>query len=85
MTSQMPQGAKKPACTAHGLIFAKVASPILLDAVLLVELIHAAAGIDELLLAGVERVALGANLEMFCFVERVSYTAPQAQRIVVGW
>lgn len=24
-------------------------------------------------------------MEMFCFVERVSYTAPQAQRIVVGW
>ena len=35
----------------------------LLDAVLLVELIDAAAGIDELLLAGVERVALGADLD----------------------
>ena len=58
MTSQMPQGAKKPACNARGLIFAKVASPILLDAVLLVELINASAGIDELLLAGEERMAL---------------------------
>ena len=35
----------------------------LLDAVLLVELIHAAAGVNELLLAGVERVALGADLD----------------------
>ena len=34
----------------------------LLDAVLLVELINAAAGIDELLLAGVEGVALRADL-----------------------
>ena len=33
----------------------------LFEAVLLVELVHAAAGIDELLLAGVERVALGAD------------------------
>ena len=35
----------------------------LLDAVLLVELIHAAAGVNELLLAGVERMALGADLD----------------------
>ena len=34
----------------------------LLDAVLLVELINAAAGVDQLLLAGVEGVALGADL-----------------------
>ena len=34
----------------------------LLYAVALVELVHAAAGIDQLLLAGVERMALGANL-----------------------
>ena len=33
----------------------------LLDAVLLVELIHAAAGVDQLLLAGIEGVALGAD------------------------
>ena len=33
-----------------------------LDAVLLVELINAAAGVDQLLLAGVEGVALGADL-----------------------
>ena len=33
----------------------------LLEAVLLVELVHAAAGVDELLLAGVEGVALGAD------------------------
>ena len=33
-----------------------------LQTVLLVELINAAAGIDELLLAGIERVALGADL-----------------------
>ena len=32
-----------------------------LQAVLLVELIHATAGIDELLLAGIERMALGAD------------------------
>ena len=32
-----------------------------LQTVLLVELINAAAGIDELLLAGVERMALGAD------------------------
>ena len=43
----------------HGL--SKVKSK-LLDAVLLVELINTAAGIDELLLAGVEGVALGADL-----------------------
>ena len=35
----------------------------LLDAVLLVELVNTAAGVDQLLLAGVERVALGANLD----------------------
>ena len=35
----------------------------LLDAVLLVELINAAAGVNELLLAGVEGVALGADLD----------------------
>ena len=35
----------------------------LLEAVLLVEFVHAAAGVDELLLAGVERVALGADLD----------------------
>ena len=34
----------------------------LLDAVFPVELVHAAAGIDKLLLAGVKRVALGADL-----------------------
>ena len=34
----------------------------LLDAVLLIELINTAAGINELLLAGVERMALGADL-----------------------
>ena len=33
----------------------------LLDAVLLVELVNAAAGVDQLLLAGVEGVALGAD------------------------
>ena len=33
----------------------------LLDAVLLVELVNTAAGVDQLLLAGVERVALGAD------------------------
>ena len=33
----------------------------LLDAVLLVELINTAAGVDQLLLAGVEGVALGAD------------------------
>ena len=33
-----------------------------LDAVLLVELINTAAGVDQLLLAGVEGVALGADL-----------------------
>ena len=33
----------------------------LLEAVLPVEFINAAAGVDQLLLAGVERVALGAN------------------------
>ena len=35
--------------------------PLLLNAVLLVEFIHAAAGVDQLLLAGVEGVALGAD------------------------
>ena len=35
----------------------------LLNAVLLVELINAAAGVNELLLAGVEGVALGADLD----------------------
>ena len=34
----------------------------LLDAVLLVELINTAAGVDQLLLAGVEGVAVGADL-----------------------
>ena len=34
----------------------------LLEAVLLVELVHAAAGVDQLLLAGEEGVALGADL-----------------------
>ena len=33
----------------------------LLDAVLLVELVNTAAGVDQLLLAGVEGVALGAD------------------------
>ena len=33
----------------------------LLEAVLSVELVHAAAGVDELLLAGIERVAFGAD------------------------
>lgn len=85
MTSQMPQGAKSPACIARGLI-SQEREPILLDAVLLVELIHTAAGVNELLLAGVEGWHLEQiSMEMFCFVERVSYTAPQAQRIVVGW
>ena len=35
----------------------------LLEAVLLVELVHAAAGVDQLLLAGVEGVALRADLD----------------------
>jgi hypothetical protein len=35
---------------------------ILLDAVLLVELINTAAGVDQFLLAGIERMALGADL-----------------------
>ena len=35
--------------------------PILLYAVLLVELIYTSAGVNELLLAGVERMALGAD------------------------
>ena len=35
----------------------------LLDAVLLVELVNAAAGVDQLLLAGVEGVAVGADFD----------------------
>mgnify|MGYP000778871713 FL=1 len=36
---------------------------LFVNAVLLVELIHTAAGVNELLLAGVEGVALGADLD----------------------
>ena len=36
---------------------------LFVNAVLLVELVNAAAGVNELLLAGVERVALGADLD----------------------
>ena len=43
--------------------FSCSSQPVLLDAVLAVELIHTAAGVDELLLAGVERVAAGADLD----------------------
>ena len=47
----------------HAGCFSQGSCPILLDAVLLVELVNAAAGVNELLLAGVERVALGADLD----------------------
>ena len=47
---------------SRGMIFLNSGKIRLLDAVLLVELINTAARIDELLLAGVEGVALGADL-----------------------
>ena len=52
--------AKPPDRVIRGLCRKALYCP-LLDAVLLVELINTAAGIDQLLLAGVEGVALGAD------------------------
>ena len=36
----------------------------LLQAILLIEAINASAGVNQLLLAGIERVALGANFDL---------------------
>lgn len=43
----------------------KSLNPLLLDTVLLVELVNASAGIDELLTTGVEWVALGADFNYY--------------------
>lgn len=55
-----------------------------LDAVFLLKLIHAAAGIQELLLAGEERMAAGANFDAQLFLGRASFSElPQAQVTLV--
>ena len=56
----IPTNPKDPRCMAQRGSFGN-RSIRLLDAVLLVELIHTAAGVDQLLLAGEEGVALGAD------------------------
>ena len=62
----------------------------LLQAVFLVETVDTSTGVNKLLLAGVERVTLGANFNLdVLLVEPVSITAPHAHLIVVcsylGW
>ena len=56
-------GTQKAECILHSAFCRKgpLFNDQLLDAVLLVELINTAAGVDQLLLAGVEGVALGAD------------------------
>lgn len=55
-----------------------------LNAVFLLELINSAAGIQELLLAGEERMAAGANFDAQLFLGRASFKGvPQAQVTLV--
>ena len=61
----------------------------LLEAVLLVELVHAAAGVDELLLAGVEGVALGADFNRDVLLggtglNHVAAGAANRGRLIIG-
>ena len=62
---------------------------LLLQAETLVEAINTSTGVNQLLLAGIERVALGADFNANVLLggasrkEPVAMTLPQAQRMVV--
>lgn len=73
-------------CCSRGFVFCIAG---LLEAVLLVELVHAAAGVDELLLAGVERVALGADFNRDVLLggtglNHVAAGAANRGRLIIG-